>query len=246
MSKLKTEGRRTPLDTLNSQRLAMKLEVAVLPVADVDRAKKFYSDLGWRLDADFTRADGSRAVQLTPPGSPASIQLAAAPLHFLVVSDIGAARDELIRRGVEVSEVLHGGPNGRVSGPDPERPSCGTLATFLDPDGNGWIVQQVTDRLPGRLEADTSFASPRELAEALRRAAAAHGEHEKRSGQPDANWPDWYADYIVHEQTGRSSACSDAFTNDQMEQLKPNLLSAGPAVLPGQFPERGGERGWEE
>ncbi|MGY4625368.1 VOC family protein [Bradyrhizobium sp. USDA 4486] len=194
------------LETRDPQRLAMKLEVAVIPVADVDRAKKFYSDLGWRLDADFTRADGSRAVQLTPPGSPASIQLAAAPLHFLVVSDIGAARDELIKRGVEVSEVFHRGPDGRVPGPDPERPSYGALATFLDPDGNGWLIQQVTHRLPGRVEADTSFASSRELAGALRRAAAAHGEHEKRTGQPDANWPDWYADYIVREQTGMGSA----------------------------------------
>ncbi|QHO71391.1 glyoxalase [Bradyrhizobium sp. CCBAU 051011] len=197
---------RTRSENPNQQRLNMKLEVAVLPVADVDRAKKFYSDLGWRLDADFTRADGSRAVQFTPPGSPASIQLAAAPLHFLVVSDIGAARDELIKRGADVSEVFHRGPNGRVMGPDPDRPSYGALATFGDSEGNAWLIQQLTQRLPGRVEADTTFASSNVLADALRRAAAAHDEHEKQTGQPDANWFDWYADYIVREQAGRRPA----------------------------------------
>jgi hypothetical protein len=145
-------------------------------------------------------------VQLTPPGSPASIQLAAAPLHLLVVSDIEVACAELIRRGVDVSEVFHRGPNGRASGLDPDRPSYGALATFRDPDGNAWLVQEVTRRLPGRVEADTSFASSSELASSLRRAAAAHREHEKRTGEHDANWPDWYADYIVREQTGRDAA----------------------------------------
>ncbi len=185
------------------QRVDMKLEVAVLPVSDVDRAKRFYVDLGWRIDADFARADGSRAVQLTPPGSPASIQLGTAPLLYLVVSDIEAARAELIARGVDVSEVFHRGPQGRLAGPDPERPSYGSLATFNDPDGNAWLMQQVTRRLPGRVDGDTTFASSRELASALRRAAAAHGEHEKRTGRHDENWPDWYADYIVREQTGQ-------------------------------------------
>jgi catechol 2,3-dioxygenase-like lactoylglutathione lyase family enzyme len=184
----------------------MKLEVAVLAVADIDRAKKFYGDLGWRLDADFTRADGSRAVQFTPPGSRASIQLAATPLHFLVVSDIEAARAELIKRGVNVSEVFHRGPNGRAMGPDPDRPSYGALATFNDSDGNAWLIQQVTQRLPGRVEGDIIFASSNELAGALRRAAAAHGEHEKQAGYPDANWPNWYADYIIREQTGSKPA----------------------------------------
>lgn len=181
---------------------AMKLEVAVIPVSNVDRAKRFYIDLGWRLDADFARADGSRAVQLTPPGSPASIQLGTAPLNYLVVSDIEAARSELIDRGVDVSEVFHRGPHGRFIGRDPERPSYGSLATFNDPDGNAWLIQEVTRRLPGRVETDTTFASSHELANALRRAAAAHGEHEKRTGQQDLNWPEWYADYIVREQTG--------------------------------------------
>jgi catechol 2,3-dioxygenase-like lactoylglutathione lyase family enzyme len=188
------------------QRVAMKLEVAVIPVSDVDRARRFYADLGWRLDADFARADGSRAVQLTPPGSRASIQLGTGPLLYLVVSDIEAARAELIARGVDVSEVFHRGPQGRLSGPDPDRPSYGSLATFSDPDGNAWLIQQVTRRLPGRVDGDTTFASSSELAAALRRAAAAHGEHEKRIGQSDANWPDWHADYIIREQTGKETS----------------------------------------
>ena len=182
----------------------MKLEVAVIPVSDVDRAKRFYENLGWRLDADFTRADGSRAVQLTPPGSPSSIQLAKTPLLYLVVNDIEAARADLIERGVVASEVFHRGPDGRVKGPDPERPSYGSFATFNDPDGNVWLIQQVTQRLPGRVSAnETTFTSQADLAAALRRAAGAHGEHEKRTGTHDANWPDWYADYIVHEQSGQ-------------------------------------------
>jgi catechol 2,3-dioxygenase-like lactoylglutathione lyase family enzyme len=182
----------------------MRLEVAVLPVSDVDRAKRFYAGLGWRLDADFIRADGSRAVQLTPPGSPASIQLGSAPLLYLVVSDIDAARAELAAHGVEVSDVFHRGPNSRLAGPDPERRSYGSLATFSDPDGNAWLIQEVTKRLPGRADGDTNFASSRELASALRRAAAAHGEHEKRTGKHDDNWADWYADYVVREQAGKS------------------------------------------
>lgn len=185
------------------QGVDMKLEVAVLPVSDVDRAKRFYSELGWRLDADFARADGSRAVQFTPPGSPASIQLGSAPLLYLVVSDIDAARAELKAHGVDVSDVFHRGASGRVNGPDPERPSYGSLATFSDPDGNAWLIQQVTKRLPGRVDGDTAFASSRDLASALRRAATAHGEHEKRTGKHDDNWPDWYADYIVREQAGK-------------------------------------------
>jgi catechol 2,3-dioxygenase-like lactoylglutathione lyase family enzyme len=184
----------------------MKLEVAVIPVSDVDRAKRFYENLGWRLDADFIRPDGSRAVQLTPLGSPTSIQLGTGPAlpHFLVVNDIDAARTELIARGVDVSEVFHRGPQGRISGPDPERPSYGSLATFSDPDGNVWLIQQVTQRLPGRVSGDqTTFTSPSDLAAALRRAAAAHGDHEKRTGGHDPHWPDWYAEYIVREQTGQ-------------------------------------------
>jgi catechol 2,3-dioxygenase-like lactoylglutathione lyase family enzyme len=182
----------------------MKLEVAVIPVSDVERAKRFYENLGWRLDANFARADGSRAVQLTPPGSPSSIQFAKTPFLYLVVNDIEAARADLIARGVDVSEVFHRGPDGRVKGPDPERPSYGSLATFNDPDGNVWLIQQVTQRLPGRVSAgQTTFTSQTDLAAALRRAAAAHGEHEKRLGKHDANWPDWYAEHIVGEQAGK-------------------------------------------
>ncbi|ODM72975.1 VOC family protein [Bradyrhizobium elkanii] len=196
---MSTESRKPAID--------MKLEVVVIPVSDVDRAKRFYEDLGWRLDADFVRADGSRALQLTPPGSPTSIHLdkGSALPRFLIVNDIEAARADLIARGVDVSEVFHRGAAGRITGPDPERPSYGSLATFNDPDGNVWLLQQVTQRLPGRVDGNnTTFAPSADLAAALRRAAEAHGEHEKRTGSHDANWPDWYADYIVREQAGKS------------------------------------------
>ena len=204
--------------------LDMKLEVIVIPVADVDRAKQFYGGLGWRLDADFAFDDGFRVIQFTPPGSQASVIFgtnvtAAAPGSakglYLVVSDIEAARKELLSRGVKVSEPFHGGRDVhtgvdephlfgsvRARGPDPERRSYFSLASFSDPDGNGWLLQEVTARLPGRVEANTTFTSTAELTAALRRAAAAHGEHEKRTGGHDVNWPDWYAEYIVREQAG--------------------------------------------
>jgi catechol 2,3-dioxygenase-like lactoylglutathione lyase family enzyme len=199
----------------------MKLEVVVIPVSDVDRAKRFYDGLGWRLDADVVTGNDFRVVQFTPPGSPCSIIFgtgvtsalpgSAQGLH-LIVSDIEAARAELLDHGVEVSELFHdvggvfhhAGREGRVSGRDAKRRSYASFASFSDPDGNGWLLQEVTVRLPGRLEAGgTIFSSSTELATALRRAAAAHGEHEKRSGQHDANWPDWYAEYIVREQAGK-------------------------------------------
>ena len=195
----------------------MKLEVVVIPVSDVDRAKKFYGDLGWRLDADFS-AGGGRVVQYTPPGSECSIQFGtnltpAAPGSaqslFLIVSDIQAAREELRGHGVAVSDVFHfTGFNrldaaAQVSGPAPNRQSYGSFVSFSDPDGNGWLVQEITTRIPGRVDpAATSFGSANDLATALRRAAAAHGEHEKRLGM-DANWPDWYASYMVAEQAGK-------------------------------------------
>ncbi|MCA1397091.1 VOC family protein [Bradyrhizobium sp. BRP56] len=194
---MSTESRKSGID--------MKLEVVVIPVSDVDRAKRFYENLGWRLDADFVRADGSRALQLTPPGSPTSIHLdkGSELPRFLIVNDIEAARADLIARGADVSEVFHRGAAGRIKGPDPERPSYGSLATFNDPDGNVWLLQQVTRRLPGRVDGNSAtFTSSTDLAAALRRASAAHGEHEKRAGGHDANWPDWYADYIVREQAG--------------------------------------------
>jgi len=189
----------------------MKLEVITVPVSDVDRAKEFYGGLGWRLDADFSDG-GERAVQFTPPGSQCSIHLgrnAPGPTHglFLVVSDIEAARDELVRRGVEVSEVFHfaKGPGpfgGVVGGLAPNRQSYGSLATFKDPDGNGWVLQEVTTRFPGRVAGNTIYASVADLSQALRRAEAAHGQHEKRTGERDANWPAWYAEYMVKEQSG--------------------------------------------
>ncbi|MGX5802462.1 VOC family protein [Bradyrhizobium sp. Arg314] len=191
----------------------MKLEVVVLPVSDVDRAKRFYDGLGWRLDADIDWGDGSRVVQFTPPGSPSSIHFgkgitAAAPGSaqglYLIVSDLEAARVELIDRGAEVSELFHrAGRKGILDGPDPERRSYSSFASFSDPDGNRWLLQEITVRLPGRVEAGTTYTSSTDLAAALRRVAAAHGEHEKLTGQHDVNWPDWYAKYLVQEQAGK-------------------------------------------
>lgn len=192
----------------------MKLEVVVIPVSDVDRAKRFYSSLGWRLDGDFVRGDAFRGVQFTPPGSSCSIHFgkgitSAVPGSarglFLVVSDIEAARGELLTRGVDVSEVFHRGIGEAPSrGLDPMRRSYFSYATFSDPDGNEWLLQEVTVRFPGRVDAGhTTFTSSTELAGALRRAEAAHGEHEMRTGQRDAEWPDWYARYMVAEQSGK-------------------------------------------
>jgi catechol 2,3-dioxygenase-like lactoylglutathione lyase family enzyme len=191
-----------------------KFEAVIIPVTDVDRAKKFYGNLGWRLDADFSLDNGFRVVQFTPPGSGASIQFGvnvtpAAPGSaqglYLVVNDIEAARDELVARGVEVSEVYHlDGTGNRVSGPEPHHASYRSYASFRDPDGNGWLLQEITTRLPGRIDAaETTFASTADLVSALRRAAGAHGVHESRTGQRDENWPDWYSAYIVAEQHGR-------------------------------------------
>ena len=196
----------------SNQRVDMRLEVALIPISDVDRAKEFYTRLGWRLDADIVMGDDFRVVQFTPPGSGCSIQFgknltSAAPLRGgLIVSDIEAAHKELVARGINASEVFHGSPfspAGRISGPDPERQSYSSYVAFEDSDGNVWIVQEVTHRLPGRMDpATTTFASANDLAGAMRRAAVAHGEHEKRSGQRDANWPDWYAAYMAAEQAG--------------------------------------------
>ncbi len=200
----------------------MKFEVAVIPVSDADRAKAFYGRLGWRLDADFPFENGFRVIQFTPPGSGCSIQFGtkitsaepgSAQGLYLVVPDIETARDELAARGAEISEVFHAGTpgtqfqpdstSGRVSGRAPDDASYGSFATFSDPDGNGWLLQEVTRRLPGRVDAaDTAFASTADLASALRRAEAAHGEHEKRIGKADPDWPDWYAAYMVAEQAG--------------------------------------------
>jgi catechol 2,3-dioxygenase-like lactoylglutathione lyase family enzyme len=191
----------------SAEKVDMKLEVVTIPVSDVDRAKEFYGRLGWRLD-DTPPV----VVQFTPPGSGCSIQFGtnrtpAAPGSaqslYLIVSDIEAARDKLVAAGIEVTEVFHPGTDGRVSGPDPEHRSYLSFASFSDPDGNGWLFQEVTTRLPGRIDpGPTTFASVSDLAGALRRAAAAHGEHEERIGEADPNWPDWYAEYMVREQAG--------------------------------------------
>ena len=199
----------------------MKLEVVVVPVSDVERAAEFYRRLGWRQDADTGKGD-DRRLQFTPPGSPCSIIIRrgvgpAAPgtsqfLH-LVVSDIVAAREELVRRGIDASEVFHdaaGGfnrfdRNARASGLDPQRRSYASFVTFNDPDGNGFVLQEITTRLPGRIDSSTTgYSSVADLANAMRRASMAHGEHEKRTGAADANWPDWYAAYMVAEQNGKT------------------------------------------
>jgi len=225
MANLKNELRTKDGSDASVARVDMKLEIVVIPVSDVDRAKEFYGRLGWRLDADFAHGDDWRVIQFTPPGSGCSVIFgknvtAAAPGSaqglYLIVSDIEAARDELLRRGVKISEVFHDAGDAyagtdepylfgriRVSGPDPEHRSYRSFASFRDPDGNGWLFQEITTRLPGRVDsATTTFASANDLASALRRAEAAHGQHEKRTGQRDANWPDWYAAYMVAEQTG--------------------------------------------
>lgn len=202
-----------------SPHVDMKLEVVAIPVTDIERAKRFYSDLGWRLDGDFIAGDEFRGIQFTPPGSQSSIHFGkgvtpappgSARGLFLVVSDIEAARADLIERGIEVSQVFHVAGPGRPPQPgrDPERHSYASYASFNDPDGNGWFLQEVTARLPGRVDAGhTTFASSADLAAALRRAAAAHGEHEKRNpGQKHDDWPEWYADYLVREQAGGEQA----------------------------------------
>jgi catechol 2,3-dioxygenase-like lactoylglutathione lyase family enzyme len=199
----------------------LKLEAVVIPVVDTDRAKEFYTGLGWRLDADFGFDNGFRVVQFTPPGSPASVQFGTritsaqpgtAQGLYLVVSDVEAARNALLAQGAKVSEVFHPGApgaqfevsegSGRVSGPADDRSSYGSFATFSDPDGNTWLLQEVTTRLPNRVDPESTYTSADDLEGALRRAAAAHGEHEARTGEEDANWPAWYAAYMVAERTG--------------------------------------------
>ena len=206
----------------NRPSVDLKLEAVVIPVADVDVAKDFYTSLGWRLDADFAFDNGFRVVQVTPPGSPCSIQFgtnmtSAAPGsaqgNYLIVSDAEAARQELLALGVKTSEVFHAdepgaqfqpeGASGRVSGRGPDGGSYRTFVTFSDPDGNGWLLQEVTTRLPGRIEsAETTYASAADLAGAMKRAETAHGEHEKRTGERDEDWPAWYAAYMLAEQHG--------------------------------------------
>jgi catechol 2,3-dioxygenase-like lactoylglutathione lyase family enzyme len=199
----------------------MKLEVVVIPVSDVDRAKEFYSRLGWRLDADRSAGNSFRLVQFTPPGSNSSVQFgvnltSAAPgsaqAMILAVPDIVAARKELIARGIDASDVFHCdvgtacrfvGVGNRVGGPHPERLSYSSFVSFSDPDGNSWLLQEVTQRLAGRVASNTAYTSAYDLAQAMIRAAKAHGQHEKRIGQADPNWPEWYAEYMAREQSGK-------------------------------------------
>ncbi len=196
-------------DTRGTTTSDMKLEVVTIPVSDAHRAEEFYRKLGWRQDVT---PPGSGVFQFTPPGSGCSVQFgtnrtSAAPgssqNQFLVVSDIEAVRESLVAAGVEVGDIFHRGPDGPVSGPDPVHQSYNSFLSLGDPDGNTWLFQEITARLPGRVDpASTSFGSSRDLASALRRAAAAHGEHEMRIGEADPNWPDWYAEYLVREQSG--------------------------------------------
>jgi catechol 2,3-dioxygenase-like lactoylglutathione lyase family enzyme len=207
MANLTHEIRSNDTSDAGVARVDMKLEVVVIPVSDVDRAKEFYRKLGWRLDIT-----PPAVVQFTPPGSWCSVQFgktltSAAPgsaKGYLIVSDIVAARNQLVAAGIEVGEFFHIGPEGPVSGLDPERRTYRSRASFSDPDGNVWLLQEITTRLPGRVDPGvTSFGSASDLASALRRAADAHGKHEKRIGAADPNWPDWYAEYMVREQAGQ-------------------------------------------
>ncbi|MBM7489277.1 catechol 2,3-dioxygenase-like lactoylglutathione lyase family enzyme [Micromonospora luteifusca] len=204
MSPRSAQGDASGMSSIKS--IDVKLEVIVIPVSDVDRAKAFYVRLGWRLDQT-----PPGIVQLTPRGSGCSVQFgpgltSAAPgsaTAYLIVSDIEATRNALVSAGVEVGDIFHVSPDGPVDGLDPERRSYVSRATLRDPDGNTWLMQEITARLPGRIEGGlTSFGSASDLASALKRAAAAHGEHEKRTGERDDDWPDWYARYMVSEQSG--------------------------------------------
>lgn len=219
--KEKEEVRTNAARSASVANLDMKFEAVVISVSDVNRAKEYYQQLGWRLDADFHFDNGFRIVQFTPPGSGCSVQFGtnmtsavpgSAQGLYLIVSDVKAAHDELVARRVKVSDVFHAGTpgaqfqpdgtSGRVSGPDPEHRSYFSFATFHDPDRNTWLFQEITTRLPGRVAGDPRYASAGDLASALRRAEAAHGEHERRTGQRDENWADWYAAYMVAEQSG--------------------------------------------
>lgn len=212
---IETEERRAKAtQTPRARGVDLKLEVVTIPVSDTHRAKRFYGSLGWRLDAERAMSNGFHVVQFTPPGSPCSIHFGSGVTEaepgtaqglFLAVSDVEAARNELVERGVDVSAIFHRDPGAEpVAGLEPTRRTYSSYATFRDPDGNSWLLQEVTARLPGRVDGqDTTFTSSVDLAAALRRAANAHGEHEKRTGGGrDEGWPDWYAAYLVAEQHG--------------------------------------------
>jgi len=210
MSTIRLHRQPTEITMVNTLMVDMKLEVVVIPVADVDRAKRFYGDLGWRLDADFAVGNDFRVVQFTPPGSPCSIHFGtgvtpavpgSASGLYLVVSDIEAARAALVSRGVDVSEVFHRAGPGKppVSGPEPQRRSYGSFATFRDPDGNSWLLQEVRTRLPGRGLSNMDVAT---LTEFLREAEERHGAYDATAAKH--HWLGWYAAYIVARQRGRT------------------------------------------
>jgi len=201
----------------SAETVAMKFEVVVIPVADVDRSKEFYTKLGWRLDADFPYNNGFRIVQFTPPGSGCSLQFGAkitsAPPGsarglYLIVSDVAAARKDLVARGIEVSEMFHAGTpgaqfqiegSGRICGPAPDHATYNSFATFRDPDGNGWLFQEITTRLPGRGLGSLDVAT---LTELLQEAEKHHGEYEPTA--PKHHWADWYAAYMVAREEGKT------------------------------------------
>ena len=213
-------------DTPTAAKVDLKLEVVVIPVSDVDRAKRFYGSLGWRLDADFAFDNGFRVVQFTPPGSGCSVQFgtnitSAAPGSaqglYLIVSEIEAARDELVARGAEISEVFHAGTpgaqfqrdgtSGRVRGPAPDHASYSSFATFNDPDGNTWLLQEIKTRLPGRGLSNLDVPT---LTEFLQEAEKRHGDYEPTA--PKHHWSEWYAAYIVAREHGKTpeEAAKDA------------------------------------
>src|SRR5215470_4768266 len=212
-----TELENEATSVANVKAVDLKLEAIVIPVSDVDRSKKFYGSLGWRLDADFAFDNGFRVVQLTPPGSGCSVQFGtkittavpgSAQGLYLIVSHVEAARKELLARGVEISEVFHTlkpgaqfrpESNGRVSGPDPGHRSYFSFATFSDPDGNTWLFQEITTRLPGRGLSNLDVST---LTELLRETEQHHGEYEPTA--PKHHWSAWYAAYIVARQDGKT------------------------------------------
>jgi catechol 2,3-dioxygenase-like lactoylglutathione lyase family enzyme len=218
MSTLNASLSSGPISGPSVEKMAVKLEVVVIPVADVDRSKEFYTKLGWRLDADFPFNNGFRIVQFTPPGSGCSVQFGskitpAAPGSaqglYLIVSDVEAARKDLVARGIDVSDVFHPGTpgaqfqiggSGRISGPAPEHATYNSFATFRDPDGNGWLFQEITTRLPGRGFSNLDVAT---LAELLQETEKHHGEYEPTA--PKHHWWDWYSAYIVARENGRTS-----------------------------------------
>jgi catechol 2,3-dioxygenase-like lactoylglutathione lyase family enzyme len=202
----------------------MRFEVTTLPVADVDRAKAFYLSLGWRLDIDFMPADNVRVVQFTPPGSPASIQFGSGRTTmtpgslqalFLVVEDIEATREDLVARGVDVAEIWHTEPGkGQVPGPDPERRTYSSYASFADPDGNSWLIQEITERLPGR----TGIVDVSTLAKLLAETAQHHGKFEAVA--PPHDWWDWYAAYLDARERGNNSDDATSTADRYMAEVK--------------------------